>query len=174
MFVLPMWYFSVTSYGNPQVQASPTTLLKSMPPEFTTTASLARPFSKIAINANMFYAYIALELGALLTSWIVIVIVLWRRKAGPVISAYPLIDFAAKTAPSNVPPGVNGIESELKNLTNAENERIRSELSEARMYLRVNPVDSHGSHTVNEKSVVLVTAGRSPGLGVLKYGMAYR
>jgi hypothetical protein len=169
MLVVPMYFFSVTNYGNLQVQSSPTNLLSGMPPEFTTTASLARPYSKIAINANMFYTYLGLELGVLLISWTIIAIVLWRGRVGPVASAYPLIDFAAKTAPSNVPQSVDGIENRLKNLTSADNTRIRSQLNETNIYLRVN-----ATNTSNEKSVVLVTTRRSSSLDILKQGMVCR
>lgn len=170
MLVIPMWYFSVSNYGNPQVQQSPTTLIPNLPPEFTTTASLARPYSKITINTDMFYAYLGLELGALVVSWLVIVAILWRGKAGPVVSSYPLIDFAAKTAPSNVPQGADGIESRLRDLTGADSKRIRSQLSATKMYLRINATSPNSSGISNEKSVVLVTTGRSSGLESLREG----
>lgn len=119
----------------------------------------------------MFYAYLGLELGVLLISWTVITIVLLRGRVGPVVSAYPLIDFAAKTSASNVPQGGNGIDSQLKNLTSADNKRIRSQLSKTNMYLRVNDVDSNRSVISNKKSVVLVTTSRSSSLDVLTQGM---
>jgi len=170
MIVVPMWFFSVSNYGNVQVQKSPTSMLPNLPPEFTTTASLARPHSKIAINSSMFYTYIGLELGALLISWTVILVIILKRKASPVVSGYPLIDFAAKTALSNVPQDADGIENNLRDLTSADNVRIRSRLSKTTMYLRVNK-DTGGG---DERSVVLVTTGRSTALENLSQGMLCR
>ena len=166
MIVVPMWWFTVSNYGNSEVRPSPTTLLPNLPPEFTTTASLAQPHSKISINASMFYTYVGLELVALLISWIVIIVVLLRNKAGPIMSGYPLVDFASKTALGNVPPEADGIENSLKDLTNADNVRIRSQLIRTSMYLRVNKSSGHG----DERSVVLVT-GRSSRLETLRRGM---
>ena len=50
MFVVPMRFFSDINYGNVQIQSSPTNVYSGVPPEFTTTASLATPRSKIVIT----------------------------------------------------------------------------------------------------------------------------
>ena len=174
MMLVPMWFFTVTNYGNPALRPSPDALVTIFPPEFTTSASLARPSSKIIINTTMFYAYVVLQLSALLFSWGVVLALLVRRKASPDVSSYPLIDFASKTLQSNVPAGVDGIEDQLRDLTGADNGRIRSRLAKSKMYLRVVEVDDGGHLGGSEKAMVLVASGRSPLLEKLRPGQNCR
>jgi hypothetical protein len=136
LLALPMWFFQANNYGNPDMNTpSPDKMVTYLPPEFTATADISRPYNKIKINQTMLTAYVMLTLLALAFSWIVILVILVRQKPSPRTSSYPLIDFAGKT--SQVVTGdIGGIQAKLVKLTGADDRRIRHGLKETKILLR--------------------------------------
>lgn len=136
LLTLPLWLFQSNSYANPNMNAtSPNAMVTYLPPEFTTTASIARPYDKIRINKSMLMAYLLLEAFALGFSWIVILIILIRQKPSPRITSYPLIDFASKTCQPSAGDS-QGMQAQLVRLTGADDGRIRAGLRDTKMLLR--------------------------------------
>jgi len=162
LLTVPLWYFQVNNYGNLQMSPSPYAMIDYLPPEFTTTASIARPYTKIKINHQMLQTYIILEALALAFSWLVFVIILIRDKPTPRISSYPVIDFAAKAVRETYTNVGQGLHSDLASVSGADNSRIRATLKDTRIMLRASrmnkfQVNDHDVGSERRVSLILVS-----------------
>jgi hypothetical protein len=61
LLAYPLWFFNVNNAGNLRYGGNGTTLL--LPDEFYTTASVARPFTKIVVNRAMFIIFVVLQVS---------------------------------------------------------------------------------------------------------------
>src|SRR5579871_380649 len=161
LLIIPLWFFQMNNYGNLQMTQSPYAMLDSLPPEFTTTASIARPYTKIKINHQMLQTYIILEALALVFSWLVFLTILILDKPTPRISSYPVIDFAAKAVSETNSNVGQSLHSELASLSGADNSRIRTTLKDTRIMLRAsktrNPGNVYNLSAERRVSLVLVS-----------------
>jgi len=94
----------------------------------------------------MFIIYISLEIAALGLSWLVIIIMLFSKLNVVEVSSYPIVDFATKLHPQNVPPGSTGVQGYLDEITGASSIKIRKRLMDTRFILRTD-----SGHAENEK-----------------------
>lgn len=162
LLTIPLWFFQVNNYGNLRMSPSPYAMVDYLPPEFTTTAAIARPYTKIQINHQMLQTYIILEALALVFSWIVFFIILIRDKPTPRISSYPVIDFAAKAVPETYSNNGRGLHSDLVSVSGADNSRIRATLKDTRIMLRASrtsksPGKVHDVGSERRVSLILVS-----------------
>jgi hypothetical protein len=142
--VTPLWSFQINSYANPNMtQGSPNAKVTYLPEEFSTTASLAMPYTRIVINKGMFASYILLELLALLSSGGVIAYVLLTKKVAPEMSGYRLIDFAARTLQRGEVAGFTGFSDQLVDLSNSDGAGVRTSLAKNVVFLKA--PDSRGA-----------------------------
>jgi hypothetical protein len=178
LLAFPITFFTENSYANPlMIAPSPDKKITYLPDEFSTSASTAKPYSKIRIDHSMFIAYISLEIVALGISWFVVLAMLLRRVNFAEVSSYPLVDFASKSVQENVPPASTGIHAHLSEITCADSSKIRTRLRDTRLVLRTD-----GGRTESEKwgadqsaprRLVLLTDEDS-GLEQLRTGLACR
>lgn len=179
LLAYPIIFFTDNSYANPlMTEPSPDNMVTYLPAQFSTSASIVRPYNKIKINHSMFIAYITLEIAALALSWLVIAVMLIRKLNVAVISSYPLVDFASKLHPRNVPAGSTGVQEHLDMITGADDRRIRDRLDDVRVMLRTD-----GGLAENEKWAcatqslprrLVFLANEGPGVEKLRAGLACR
>jgi hypothetical protein len=135
--VFPLYYFQTNSYANPSMtQGSPNAKVTYLPDEFSTTASLAMPYTRIVVDKGMFAGYILLELLALLASGGVIAYVLVTKKVAPEMSGYRLIDFAARTLQQSEGAGFTRFSDQLVGLSNSDGSGIRTSLAKNVVFLK--------------------------------------
>lgn len=103
LLAFPFWQFNPNNFGNTHLNAKE--IASDLPPEFYTTASITKPYTRIIINKFMFIAFLLLESFILAFIWMVPVwLWLYPRKM-PKRSSYPLIDFAFKSSISRLSEG---------------------------------------------------------------------
>lgn len=136
--VTPLWTFQTNSYANPNItRGSPNAKLTILPEEYSTTASLAMPYTRIVVDKGMFAGYILLELLALLSSGGVIAYVLLTKKVAPETSGYRLIDFAARTLQRGEVAGFTAFSDQLVDLSNSDGAGVRISLAKNVVFLKV-------------------------------------
>lgn len=96
LLCFPLWYFNPNNFGNVQLKA--TQIVSSLPPEFYTTASITKPYTRIVIDRSMFIAFLVLESAMLAIVWLVPFWLWCLPRRLPKTSSYPLIDFAFKSS----------------------------------------------------------------------------
>ncbi|KAL3443429.1 hypothetical protein BJX65DRAFT_311930 [Aspergillus insuetus] len=95
ILAFPLRMFHANGVGNVDVDGGQ--LSDKLPPEFYTNASIAVPHERIIINMAMFSIFVVLQGSLHLFVWTVLVWLWIKRLALPVISSYPLVNFAFKT-----------------------------------------------------------------------------
>ncbi|KAL2802357.1 hypothetical protein BJX63DRAFT_116104 [Aspergillus granulosus] len=95
ILVFPLRMFNANGIGN--IDEDWGRISENLPPEFYSTASIATPHSRIIINTAMFSVFILLQAVLHLFIWAVFAWLWVKRPALPVITSYPLFDFAFKT-----------------------------------------------------------------------------
>lgn len=96
LLVFPLWQFNPNNFGNTQLKA--TEIVSGLPPEFYTTASITKPYTRIVINHYMFITFLVLESAMLALIWLVPIWLWVSPRRLPKTSSYPLIDFAFKSS----------------------------------------------------------------------------
>ncbi|KAL4789329.1 hypothetical protein BDV19DRAFT_395148 [Aspergillus venezuelensis] len=96
LLAFPLWAFNANSIGNPDAQVL-REINPNLPPEFYTTATVASPYYRIMINNVMFSVFIGLQGVLHLFIWAVLAWLCVKSPALPVITSFPLFDFAFKT-----------------------------------------------------------------------------
>jgi hypothetical protein len=96
ILVFPIWQFNPNNFGNTQLNAKE--IVSGLPPEFYTTASITKPYTRIVINRYMFIAFLVLQSAMLAFIWLVPVWLWFSPRPLPKTSSYPLIDFAFKSS----------------------------------------------------------------------------
>jgi hypothetical protein len=95
ILVFPLRMFHVNGVGN--IDEDWGRISENLPPEFYTTASIAIPHDRIIINTAMFSIFVLLQGSVHLFIWAVLAWLWIKRPALPVITSYPLFNFAFKT-----------------------------------------------------------------------------
>ncbi|KAF2659788.1 hypothetical protein K491DRAFT_622242 [Lophiostoma macrostomum CBS 122681] len=128
ILAFPLWYFQPNNYGN--VDLNVTTMSDKLPKEFYTKARLTKQFTRIMIKHDMFIVYCVLQGAALVFLWAVLIWLWLTRPKLPIISSYPLVDFAfkAKVADYEGGTGQKGVEG-------ANDKAIRRRLKDSRVAL---------------------------------------
>ena len=96
LLAFPIWQFNSNNFGNTQLKA--TEIVSGLPPEFYTTASITKPYTRIVINHYMFMTFLVLESAMLALIWLVPIWLWASPRRLPKTSSYPLIDFAFKSS----------------------------------------------------------------------------
>jgi hypothetical protein len=96
ILVFPIWQFNPNNFGNTQLNAKE--IVAGLPPEFYTTASITKPYTRIVINRYMFIGFVVLEGAVLAFIWLVPIWLWISSRRLPKISSYPLIDFTFKSS----------------------------------------------------------------------------
>jgi hypothetical protein len=149
--VYPLWFWQVNNLGNnalrlvaaTEEKLSFQTWREAVGEEFVTTAGLAGPAVRIAVDKAMFGVFVALVSLVLLVGW-GIVIWLWcwksqdagdsRPKQGvrlPKISSYPIVDFALRTKTPHSSGNGKGfsLDFDLPNVVGAGDKAVRQALT---------------------------------------------
>ena len=124
----PLWYFQPNNYGN--IALDQTHMSDSLPKEFYTKARLTKQFTRIMIKHDMFIAYVVLQGIAIAFLWAVLVWLWVTRPRLPIISSYPLVDFAFKAKVADF----EGLGPE-KGVETASDRTIRRRLKDSRVAL---------------------------------------
>ncbi|KAL4939924.1 hypothetical protein BDV06DRAFT_197802 [Aspergillus oleicola] len=95
ILALPFWFFNPNNPGN--IWNPGRELNGNLPPEFYTTASVATQHYTIIINTAMFLIFVALHSLLHISICAVFAWLCIKRPSLPVISSYPIFDFAFKT-----------------------------------------------------------------------------
>ncbi|KAL3481487.1 hypothetical protein BJX99DRAFT_253411 [Aspergillus californicus] len=95
LITFPFWFFNANSLGNIENQSRD--ISPNLPPEFYTTASIATQHYKIVISNAMFAIFVTLQCTLHLFIWIIFIWLCFQRPLLPVITSFPLFDFAFKT-----------------------------------------------------------------------------
>ncbi|KAL4756288.1 uncharacterized protein BDW70DRAFT_164642 [Aspergillus foveolatus] len=94
IIAFPFWFFNANNLGN--MEGYGTGITPNLPPEFYVTASISVPHSKIVISSSMFSIFIAFQAIMHLFIWSVFAWLCIQRPPLPVITSYPLFNFAFK------------------------------------------------------------------------------
>jgi len=175
----PIIFFTDNSYANPlMTEQSPEKMVTYLPTEFLTSASIAKPYNKIRINHSMFIIYITLEIAALGLSWFVIITMLFSKLNVVEVSSYPIVDFATKLHPQNVPPGSTGVQGYLDEITGASSIKIRKRFMDTRFILRTDSGHAEnekwGNENKNTPRRLVFLSHEGPGVEKLRAGIACR
>jgi hypothetical protein len=95
ILAFPLRMFHVNGVGN--IDEDWGRISENLPPEFYTSASIAIPHDRIIINTAMFSIFVLLQGAVHLFIWTVLAWLWIYRPGFPVITSYPLFNFAFKT-----------------------------------------------------------------------------
>ncbi|KAK0649223.1 hypothetical protein B0T16DRAFT_326601 [Cercophora newfieldiana] len=103
VLVFPLWLFNANNYGNKGLDER--IIQRDLPPEFYTTASLVKPYTKIKFDPGLVATFIGFQAVALVFAWFVLFWTFSVRRSLPEISSYPLFDveFKAEARGQHVP-----------------------------------------------------------------------
>jgi hypothetical protein len=108
-----------------------TTMSDNLPKEFYTKARVTKQFTRIMIKHDMFVVYIVLQGAALVFLWGVLLWLWVTRPKLPIISSYPLVDFAFKAKVADYDGGTG----QEKGVERANDRLIRRRLKDSRVAL---------------------------------------
>ncbi|PVH96288.1 hypothetical protein DM02DRAFT_688314 [Periconia macrospinosa] len=140
ILAFPFWYFQPNNYGNPDLEVKDMTW--SLPKEFYTTARITRPYMRITIDRGMLAAFIVLNSSVLIFIWGVLLWLWISRLPLPVLSSYPLIDFAFKN--KELDHSGDGFGSLDSLMMTANNKDIRHRFGCTRVTLRGDKIFDSG------------------------------
>lgn len=99
ILVFPFWFFNDNNWGNTNSHANKT--VSTLPPEFSTEASLVEPYAKIKVQPAMFTLFLVLQ-GLALAFVAGVVFWTWMITRVPLkASSFPLFDMAFKAKVQN-------------------------------------------------------------------------
>jgi hypothetical protein len=135
LVAFPIWEFSVNNFGDP--------FKETLPSNFSTSASLCKPYDKIALDPRAFIAYLVLQSTVLLFFCAVIILRLVYKSVIPELSAYPLVDFTAKLAEKTILEEHHPIwDLKKANLMDAESKEVVETLKDVQV-IRRNKSEGH-------------------------------
>lgn len=94
IITFPFWFFNANNLGN--MEGYGTGITPNLPQEFYITASISVPHNKIIISTAMFSIFIIFQAIMHLFIWSVFAWLCIQRPPLPVITSYPLFNFAFK------------------------------------------------------------------------------
>lgn len=128
LVAFPIWEFSVNNFGDPFNQ--------TLPPDFSTSASLCQRYDKIILDPGAFIAYLVLQSTVLASFCAVIILRLVYKSVIPELSSYPLVDFTAKLVENDGREHRPIWDLKKENLRNAKSKEVVETLKDVQVIRR--------------------------------------
>jgi hypothetical protein len=94
ILAFPVWLFNANNFGDPRRRKKE--ISPDLPPEFYTTADIIAPYQKIKFDPLILELFCVFQGIVLVFVWAVFLWAIVVAKTLPMVSSYPLFDFAVK------------------------------------------------------------------------------